>query len=168
MRAVYSLYPNPDQAQQAVEGLRAAGVAERDITVISSEPFEEYEFSHRDAATWLYYFAGFGGLVGLAIGISLTVYTEVAWPLPTGGMPIVAWWPNLVVIFELTMLGAILSTVITLFIAGPLRRTRPHLHDPEVMDGLILVGVEGPASVPLETVQTALGAMAGGRVKTVA
>ena len=36
----------------------------------------------------------------------------------TGNMPIVAWWPNLIVMFELTMLGAILATVITLFVSA--------------------------------------------------
>ena len=56
--------------------------------------------------------------------------TELAWPLQTGNMPIVAWWPNLIVIFELTMLGAILATAITLFItvevaAADCRRLRP-------------------------------------------
>ena len=33
-------------------------------------------------------------------------------------MPIVAWWPNLIIIFELTMLGAILATVVTLFVTA--------------------------------------------------
>ena len=27
-------------------------------------------------------------------------------------MPIVAWWPNIIIMFELTMLGAILVTVV--------------------------------------------------------
>ena len=50
--AVYALYSDPDDVQRAVEGLRKAGVADDEITVISSEPIEEYEFSQRDASTW--------------------------------------------------------------------------------------------------------------------
>jgi hypothetical protein len=57
-------------------------------------------------------------------------------------MPIVAWWPNLIVVFELTMLGAILATVATLVVSGGLLRRRPALYDPAVSDGKILVGVE--------------------------
>ena len=34
MKAVYALYPDGHSAQQAVNRLRAAGVADRDITVI--------------------------------------------------------------------------------------------------------------------------------------
>jgi hypothetical protein len=70
--------------------------------------------------------------------------TEVAWPLPTGNMPIVAWWPNLIVMFELTMLGGILSAVATLVVTGGLARKMPALYDPRVTDGKILVGVEQP------------------------
>ena len=41
MSAVYALYPDPDAAQRAVNGLRAAGRRPTsDITVISGEPFE--------------------------------------------------------------------------------------------------------------------------------
>src|SRR5438309_468410 len=86
----------------SLNNLRAAGVPEPQITVISSEPIEEYEFSHRDQATWLHWIAGGGGAIGLALGTWLTRMTELAWPLPTGNMPIVAWWPNLIVMFELT------------------------------------------------------------------
>ena len=55
-------------------------------------------------------------------------------------MPIVAWWPNLIVIFEMTMLGAILATVITLIVTAGLGRRMPTLYDPEVTNGKILVG----------------------------
>ena len=41
------------RAQQAVNGLRAAGVADARHHVISAEPIEEYEFGQRDKATWM-------------------------------------------------------------------------------------------------------------------
>lgn len=146
MKAIYGLYPDPDSAQRAVNLLRAAGVTDREIMVISAEPFEEYDFSHHHKATWIFWIAGVGGFVGLCFGSWLTSTTQKAWPLPTGGMPIVALWPNLVVIFELTMLSAILATVLTLLVTARLPRRRPKLYDPEVADGYILVGVEDAPS----------------------
>ena len=110
MRALYALYSDPDTAQRAVDSLRRAGVADRQITVISSEPFEEYEFSHRDKPTWIFWIAAGGGALGLVLGYLLASGTQRAWPLSTGGMPIVAMWPNIIIMFELTMLGAILAT----------------------------------------------------------
>ena len=155
VKAVYALFADPDSAQRAVDNLREAGVADREITVISSTPFEDHEFSHRDRATWIYWIAGAGGAVGLTFGYWLTSVTQRAWPLQTGGMPIVAMWPNLVVIFELTMLFAIVATVVTLLVTAKLPRRRPALYDPEVSNGLILVGLENPR-VPLETIERAL------------
>ena len=48
MKAVYALYPDGASAQRAVDGLRAAGVADRDITILSSQPIEGYEFAERE------------------------------------------------------------------------------------------------------------------------
>jgi ActD protein len=167
VKALYALYTDPDTVQRAVDGLRSVGVADRDIVVMSSEPFEEYEFSHRDSATWLHWIAGAGGVAGLLTGYFLTSYTQLAWPLKTSGMPIVSPWPNLIVIFELTMLGAILATVVTLFITAKLPRRLPHLYDPEITKGYILVGVEQPAAELAARMQSALESVGPGQVKVV-
>jgi hypothetical protein len=162
--ALYALYPDPDSAQRAVNGLHAAGVAHADITVMSGEPFEEQPFSQRDKATWLWYIACAGGAAGLAGSTWLTRMTELAWPLQTGNMPIVAWWPNMIVMFEMTMLGAILATVITLFITAKLPSRTPKFYDPEVTQGKILVGVQNPTEANLPALERAL--MAGGAAQT--
>jgi Alternative complex III, ActD subunit len=143
--AIYGLYPDGDRAQRAVNALRTAGVADADITVISAEPMEHYEFGELGKGSAMWTIASIGGLAGMLVGVWLTRLTEVAWPLNTGNMPIVAWWPNLIIIFELTMLGAIFSTVVTVVVASGLLRSRPALYDPAVSDGQILVGVESPA-----------------------
>ena len=167
MKALYALYTDPDTVQRAVDGLRSAGVAEREIVVMSSEPFEEYEFSHRDSATWLHWIAGVGGVVGLLTGYWLTSLTQLAWPIRTSGMPIVSTWPNIIVIFELTMLGAILATVVTLLITAKLPSRLPHLYDPEVTNGYILVGVQQPSADLTARMTSALEAAGHGRVKVV-
>ena len=166
MTAIYALFPDPDTAQLAVENLRAAGVADGDITVISSEPFEEHEFSHRDKATWMFWIASAGAAVGLSVGYWLTTATERAWPLPTGGMPIGAMWPNLVIRFELTMLFVLLATVITLLVSARLPRRRARLYDPAISDGRILVGLEDPR-VPADAIERALIVRSGISLKII-
>ena len=165
MTALYALYDDPAVVQRAVEALRGAGVAERDIIVMSSEPFEEYEFSHRDKADWLYRVAGVGGLAGFAFGAWMTTATQLAWPLKTSGMPIVAPWPNMIVVFELTMLGAILATVGTLFVTAFMRRG-PAFYDTAVSDGYILVGVPSPGD-RADAVTRALESAGPTRIQTV-
>ena len=164
MSAIYALYDDGAGAQRAVNGLRKAGVADSAITVISDQPMEAYEFGEMNRATRIWYIASGGGIAGLVFATWLTRMTELAWPLPTGNMPIVSWWPNLIVMFELTMLGAILATVITLLVAGGLVRRKPALYDPQVNDGKILVGVDSPSRA--DDVERALVG-AGGSVKRV-
>ena len=144
MKAIYGLYSDPDSAQRAVDGLRREGVVDRSITVITSQPYEEYEFSHRYKQTWLFWIAAAGGAVGMIAGLFIALLTETSWPLVTGGMPIVAWWPNIIIMFELTMLGAILFTVVSLLVTTELPSTQSRVYDPEVSQGKIMVAVEGP------------------------
>lgn len=166
MSAVYGLFAGPDEAQQAYDRLKRSGVAERSIVVISSEPFEEYEFSRRDHATWMYWIAGGGGAIGLLAAWLLTSITQQLWPLNTSAMPIVSWMPNAIILFETTMLGAIVATVVTLLVTAGLPAFGDQLYDPEVSDGFILVGVEKPAPEARESLRETLEAV-GGRVKTV-
>ena len=165
MTAVYGLYPDGQSAQQAVNRLRAAGVVDRDITVISSQPMEEYEFGNMDKATWMWWFACLGGLIGGFVGFSLAWLTETSWPINVGGLPIFAWWPNLIIIFEMTMLGAITATVATLVVSALLPSRGRTLYDPEVTDGNILVGVENPPAGSVPDLERTLGAPPGARAK---
>lgn len=142
--AIYGLYADPDSAQRAVNAARDAGVDPRTIVVISSEPFEDYEFAQLDTRTPMPWWAALGGLLGGVSGYFLAALTQQAYPVPTGGMPIVSLWPNGIITYELTMLGAILATLFTLLVAARLPDWRKHLYDPEVSAGKILVGVVNP------------------------
>jgi hypothetical protein len=82
-------------------------------------------------------------------------------------MPIVAWWPALIVMFELTMLGGILATVITLLVTARLPGRGPELYDPEVTDGKILVGVKNPREGSVPDLERALLAGPAARLKTI-
>src|SRR4029453_1928709 len=123
MRAVYGLYEDGSAAQQAVNRLRAAGVTDRAFTVMSSQPMEDFEFGHMGGKSWMWWIACGGGLLGMATAFGLAWITEVWWPIDVGGLPAVVWWPNLFILFEVTILGAILATVITLVISARLGRT---------------------------------------------
>lgn len=161
MKAVYGLYADPRVAQQAVDNLRAEGVNDAAITVISSEPFEHFEFGHRDAKTAMPWIATGAALIGMVATYYLLGASQMAWPLKTSGMPIVPLWTNLIIIFEMTMLSAIMATVITLIVTGFVGQ-RGTLYDPEVSDGYILVGVENPSDA--DRLAAALNII-GGRVK---
>jgi uncharacterized integral membrane protein len=160
MKAVYALYDDGAAAQQAVNRLRAAGLADARITILSSRPMEEFEFGQMDRDSSLWSIACAGGVVGMILALLLAWFTQTAWPLNVGGLPTFAWWPFLIIIFELTMLGAILATAAALVVTAGLGRQRG-LYDPAVSDGRILVGVEDPTDEVAPAVEEALGAVPG-------
>jgi hypothetical protein len=153
MKAIYGLCSHPSLAQHTVDSLRKAGVRNSSITVVVSQPYEEYEFSHRHKKTWLYWIAAGGGALGLVAGLALAYITETFWPINTGGMPILAWWPNIIILFELTMLGSIVATVLSLLIMTELPNLRSRVYDPEVSQGKILVAVENPADADIPALE---------------
>jgi hypothetical protein len=167
MKAIYGLCSDPASAQRAVDELRRDGIPDRSISVITSQPYEEYEFSHRYKETWLFWIAAGGGALGLLIGLGLAVMTSVSWPIVTGGMPIVAWWPNIIIMFELTMLGAILATVVSLFVTTELPTRESRIYDPQVSQGKIMVAVERPVERDLGRVERTLRNNGADEVKRV-
>jgi hypothetical protein len=147
LNSVYGLFPGPHAAERGMNALRDAGIASDKILVMSSEPFEEYSFAQGESRTLMPWLAVMGGFIGGVGGFVLAWYTQTAYPqhLITGGMPVVAPWPTGIVTYELTMMGAVLTTVITLLISARLPNWNPPLCEPEVSHGKVLIGVVDPA-----------------------
>ncbi|HTW23385.1 MAG TPA: quinol:electron acceptor oxidoreductase subunit ActD [Candidatus Baltobacteraceae bacterium] len=143
--SVYGLFPGPHSAERGMNALRDAGVPGDKIVVMAPEPFEEYSFAQGEKKTAMGWIAVGGGLVGAFGGYMLAWYTQTAYPLVTGGMPIVAPWPTGIVTYELTMMGAIIATLITLLVSSRLPNWSPKLYDPEVSHGKVLIGVVDPS-----------------------
>lgn len=142
---IYGLFPGPHAAERGMNALRAAGVVQEKIVVMASEPFEEYSFAQGERATVMPWLAVCGGVIAGTGGFALAWYTQTAYPLVTGGMPIVAPWPTGIVTYELTMMGAVLATVIALLVASRLPDWSSQLYDPEISHGKVLIGVVDPS-----------------------
>ena len=102
----------------------------------------------------------------MATAIGLAWLTQTSWPINTGGLPTFAWWPNLIIMFELTMLVAILATVTTLIFSARLGASSK-LYDRELSDGKILVGVENPPAMKAGDLTAAHRAAPGAEIKTI-
>lgn len=148
MSALYALYSTPDAAQRAVDALRVTNselrLDRRQIVVVSQEPIEGCEFAEDHTKTPMFLLATLGGILGGLSGYFLTSLTQRAYPLPTGGMPLVPPWTDGIIVYEMTMLGAILFTLATLLVSTHLPTFKKPLSAPEVWEGKILVGVTDP------------------------
>jgi Protein of unknown function (DUF3341) len=143
--SIYGLFPGPQSAERGINALRDAGVPADKIVVMAPEPFEEYSFAQGERSTAMPWLAVLGGVIGGVGGYALAWYTQVAYPLITGGMSQVAGWPTGIVTYEVTMMGAIIATLITLLVGSRLPNWRPKLYDTEVSYGKVLIGVIDPS-----------------------
>jgi hypothetical protein len=145
MKALYALYAEPEAAQRALDALRAASpelkLDPKQIVVISGEPHEGFEFTDEHHTGTPYRWAVLGAVVGGTSGLLLTTLSQKSYPIPTGGMSLTPAWTNGIIVYELIMLGAILTTLIVLLVGAGLPNFKGVITDPEVWAGKILVGV---------------------------
>ena len=93
-RPILGLFTDPNQAADAGDGLRSSGVEDTDFDFLTDAPYPEGAFGEREEKHRLYLFPFIGALLGLTSGILLTSMTQVAYPLATGGKPILALPPH--------------------------------------------------------------------------
>ncbi len=139
----YGLFANGASSQRAFEALGRAGIRKEDIIVLSPEPYEAHAFFQQDRKSAMPWWAALGGLVGGVGGYLLAAFTQRAYPLPSGGMPIVTLWTDGIITYETTMLGAIVTTVLVLIWTARLG-SYSGLYDPEISQGMILIGAPVP------------------------
>jgi Protein of unknown function (DUF3341) len=166
--SIYGLFPGPDAAERGMNALHDAGISSERIIVMSSEPFDRHVFTRAEQKTVMPWLAVLGGLVGGTCGFALARYTQVAYPLPliVGNMPLVSPWPTAIVTYELTMMGAVLTTVVTLLITAGLGRRRTGLYDPEISNGKILIGVADPSDAARPDLERRLRGAGAEQVKS--
>lgn len=165
MKTVLALYDDPETAERGVDALKRSGVSTEHITVVSSEPLEMFAFGRDEGRTWMPWLAALAGMIGGTFGYGLTSTAQRLWPLETGGMPIVGLWTNGIIVYELTMLGAIVATLCTFLASARLLTRRPSFYDPLVSEGKILVVVTNLGGVSSETLDRRLREI-GGTVST--
>lgn len=103
-KAVVGKFSYIDDVERALDDLFSSGYDKRMIKFISPFPVEDImgKLSGTDSPVRFSTFAG--GFLGFATAIALVLITSLAYVLPVGGKPVVAWIPYVIVMFELTVL----------------------------------------------------------------
>lgn len=170
MNAIYALYADPDAAQRAVHLLERdaaqSGVDTSKIEVLSSVPLEDAEFTRREMRSRIPWLAALGGVAGGTAAYLFLTSVQRAFPIVTGGMPITPIWTNGIIVYEMTMLGVILTTLVTLLLKLRLPNWRKRLYDSAVSEGLILVGVTNPVEGSLTHIENVFRQTGASEIKT--
>ena len=134
---ILGLFNDANAAADAGDGLRSAGVSDNDFDFLTDAPYPEGAFGEREEKHKVYVFPFIGALLGLTSALLLTTMTQVAYPMVTGGKPIISLPPMAVISYEGTMLGAILFTVLGIIFESRLPNLKKGLYDTRITEGYI-------------------------------
>ena len=150
-----------DGVRAAIERLRAGGVSPDDLDIFSEEPLELPKRvldrpSHMSLASVL------GALAAGCLATVLVYWAQHNYKLITGGMPIFSFWATGVITYEMTMLGAIVTTFLAfLWESGLIRKRDASAPVPEVPPESICLRLRCPVedSAPATEIMHRAGAL---------
>ncbi len=137
VRSVIGLFTEPDPAADAMDALSEAGFTQAEYEVLTGTPYPAGTFGEAEPVHKLYRFPLLGAACGFIIGLLLTVGTQLSYPVVTGGKPILSIPPMAIVMYEGTMLGAIIMTVFGIVFESRLPRLFMGAYDERVTEGYI-------------------------------
>jgi hypothetical protein len=126
---------------RALRDLKSDGCGSDDIAVFSDEAIEfPRDALHRPSH--MSFVVVMGAIAACLLAVGFVYFTQYNYPIITGGMPTFSFWATGVVFYELTMLGAIVTTFLWFIWESGLLRRGPRKPAPTVEPGRIALRVE--------------------------
>ena len=129
-QSVMGVFEYEDDLIRAAQKLKDSGF--EGLEFLSPVPIEhelEKVFGARKSAVRRYSLAG--ALLGAIGGFSLAVFSALAFILPTGGRPVIAFPPFFVITYEMTILLGVLATLFGFHMVSGLPAWRDAPYKPE-------------------------------------
>jgi hypothetical protein len=126
-----------EQTVDTLDGLRELGIPDSDIKVLSSLPYSSDILGRPPIKSRLLVISLISAVVGLAVGIFLTVVTPYMYVIQVGGHPIVPVPPTALLLYEFTMLFLILGTFGGMLWQAAFPSYDRQYYDPSLTDGRI-------------------------------
>ncbi|MBI2485525.1 MAG: DUF3341 domain-containing protein [Deltaproteobacteria bacterium] len=140
-QGVMGIFSYVDSTIHTIKKLKKEGYG--NLRAFSPVPNHQIEEELKEHESPVRFFTLTGGTLGAICGLGFTVFTSLAWPIMTSSKPIVSLPPFMLIVYELTILLGVLSTLIGLFINARLRRNAPAaMYDPRFSEDKfgVLVG----------------------------
>ena len=123
------VYDEVDQAANAVERVRRLGVPENRITVLSATPIPSHILGRPKPQSWLNVATAIGAILGVLTALAIVGGTQLLYPIRQGGQPLWPIPPQLIILFEVTMLGTMWATFIGFFLVNKFPRYGDPVND---------------------------------------
>ena len=142
--AILGLYADADAAANAMAALQAAGFRSPELEVLTDSPYPEGAFGEREVHHHLFTFSVVGAVCGFVVGLLVVIGVQIAYPEVQGGKPLLSIPPMINVLYESTLLGAIVVTVVGVIFESRLPDFSGDPYDPRISEGYVGVLVHRP------------------------
>jgi hypothetical protein len=139
-----ALFEDIDPAANAIEKLHEMGVTDDRMDVMSGVPIAHKMLGRPHPWTNVSRLALGGAIGGFLFGLFLNFGTPLLYTVRVGGQFITPVPPGLIIVFEMTMLFALLATFLGVFLESYFPNYRPLQYVPQVSDGKIGVFLRVP------------------------
>jgi hypothetical protein len=155
-----ALFKDIDPAAEAIERLRAMGVPDDQMDIVSGIPLLETALGRPKKHTNVGRLALGGAGAGFLLGLFLAYVTPYLFTVHVGGQPVYPIPPGIIIVFEMSMLGLMGMAFLGVFLESNFPAYHPMKYVPELSNGKIAVLFECPAGEQDKFVQAlqALGA----------
>jgi hypothetical protein len=126
------LFVGVTPSADALDGLRTLGIREDAMSVMSGVPHSSKMLGRPHIHERVPWVSLLGALAGLIIGFLLTFATQWHYPIRVGGRAFTAIPTSIVIIYECTMLGLIVSTFLNMAWKNGFPSTKPQYYDPKI------------------------------------
>lgn len=134
-----AVFEDVDPAAEAIGKLHEMGVTDENINVISGVPVAHKILGRPHPHTNVSRLSLGGAIAGFLFGVFLNYGTPYLYYVPVGGQYITPIPPGMILIFEMTMLFALLATFLGVFLDSYFPNYRPMEYVGEVSDGKVAV-----------------------------
>jgi hypothetical protein len=165
-QSILGLFQQPEPAADAMDGLKEAGFELGTFDVLTGTPYPEGAFGEYVPQHRLFRFPAFGAIIGFTLSVFLTAVTQLAYPMVTGGKPILSIFAMLIIMYEMTMLAGVIATVIGIVFESRLPNMKPGIYDTRITEGWIGVVITFDDDSKVDAAKGVLNAAGAVEIKT--
>ena len=140
------LFDNISITADVIEKVRAVGVADKDVTVMSNIPYASKFFGRTSSRLWYLPFVLGGAVTGALLAFFVTFITPEIYPIHVGAQELTPVPPSAIIFFELIALCTMLGTFVGFLLQTRFPILVRQLYDERITDGYIGVQVKTTAA----------------------
>ena len=147
------LFDNIEIVADVVDDVRALGVKDRQVEVLSNVPYPAKFFGRKAARLRFLPFVLGGALLGALIAYFISHTTPRLYPVHVGGQSLTPLPPAAIMYFEYVSLFTMLGSFLGFIVQNRFPVLTPRIYDERITDGYIGVTVRAPVDVADKVVE---------------